>query len=274
MNLNEFGSFVSDFLRPAADILLLSFLIYKTYQILVKTQAIQLIRGILILGGIYAISFFLRLSTLAWILGILAPGLVIALAIVFQPELRKIFMRLGQGPIFHSGGKGRNVEFEAVIAAAEMLSAKRRGALFVFVRGVGLKNIADAGTRLDSLVSTGLLVTIFEYDTPLHDGAVLIQNGRILSAGCFLPLSSQQDIRKSFGTRHRAALGVTEDTDAVVIVVSEETGAISLAFDGRLYYNLPVPLIRKRLAELLPSSGTNPGGDENHEEGTDGQNKL
>ncbi len=253
MNLQPFGKLITEYLRPAADILLLAFLIYKTYEILVRTQAIQLVKGILILAGIYTAAFFLKLATVTWLLGILAPGLVIALAIVFQPELRKIFMRLGQGSLFKGVGRARNTQFEAVIAAAEMLSAKRRGALVVFVRDVGLKSIVDAGTRLDALISTSLIVSIFEYDTPLHDGALIIQNGRIASAGCFLPLSEQQDIRKSFGTRHRAALGVTEDTDSVVLVVSEETGAISLAYDSKLYYGLPASGIRARLHDLLDS---------------------
>jgi diadenylate cyclase len=116
---------------------------------------------------------------------------------------------------------------------------------------VGLKNIIDTGTRLDSLLSSSLIVTIFGHDTPLHDGAIVVQEGRVAAAGCLLPLSEQQDIRKSFGTRHRAALGLSEEADAVVLVVSEETGALSLAYESKLYYGLVPEQVRRRLGELL-----------------------
>ena len=124
-------------------------------------------------------------------------------------------------------------------------------ALVVFARNVGLKNIAETGTRLDALVSSSLIISIFGHDTPLHDGAIVIQEGRAIAAGCFLPLSEQQDIRKSFGTRHRAALGLSEVADSVVLIVSEETGAISLAYDSKLYYGLGPDQARQRLGELL-----------------------
>jgi len=236
---------------PALDVLLLAFLLYKTYQILVKTQAVSLVKGALILAGFYVIATFLKLSTVSWILNAIAPGLFIAVAIVFQPELRKIFMKLGQGSIFRGGARPRVGQIEVVINAAETLSGMRRGALVVFARNVGLKNIIDTGTKLDSLVSSSLIVTIFQFDTPLHDGALILQEGRVAAAGCFLPLSEQQDIRKSFGTRHRAALGLSEEADAVVLVVSEETGALSLAYDSKLYYGLSTDEIRRRLGELL-----------------------
>ncbi|HOX48545.1 MAG TPA: diadenylate cyclase CdaA [Spirochaetia bacterium] len=245
------GGFLADYLRPALDILLLAFLVYKTWELLVRTQAIQLVKGALILAGFYAAAFFLQLTTVTWVLNILAPGLVIALAIVFQPELRKIFMRLGQGSLLRGGSRPRVGQIEAILNAAETLSAGRRGALVVFARNVGLKNIVDTGTRLEALISSSLIVSIFGHDTPLHDGAVIVMDGRIEAAGCFLPLSEQQDIRKSFGTRHRAALGLSEEADAVVLVVSEETGALSLAYDSKLYYGLSPDQVRRRLGELL-----------------------
>jgi diadenylate cyclase len=245
------ASFVTTYVMPALDVLLLAFLLYKTYQILVKTQAVSLVKGALILAGFYIIATFLKLTTVSWILNAIAPGLFIAVAIVFQPELRKIFMKLGQGSIFRGGARPRVGQIEVVINAAESLSGMRRGALVVFARNVGLKNIIDTGTRLDSLVSSSLIVSIFQFDTPLHDGALILQEGRIAAAGCFLPLSEQQDIRKSFGTRHRAALGLSEEADAVVLVVSEETGALSLAYDSKLYYGLSADEIRSRLGELL-----------------------
>jgi len=245
------GQLFSAYIRPALDILLLAYLVYKAYEVMVKTQAIQLVKGALILAVFYAAAFFLQLTTVTWILNVLAPGLVIALAIVFQPELRKIFMRLGQGSIFRGAARPRITQVEAVLNAVERLSSMRRGALVVFARNVGLKNIIDTGTRLDCLMSSSLIMTIFGHDTPLHDGALIVQEVRVAAAGCFLPLSEQQDIRKSFGTRHRAALGLSEEADAVVLVVSEETGALSLAYESKLYYGLAPEQVRRRLGELL-----------------------
>jgi diadenylate cyclase len=251
MSAGSLGLLFANYVRPALDILLLAFLVYKTYEILVRTQAVQLVKGALILVAIYAGAYLLQLTTVTWILGVIAPGLVIAIAIVFQPELRKIFMRLGQGTIFRGAARPRVTQIEAVLNAADRLSSIRRGALIVFARNVGLKNIIDTGTRLDSLLSSSLIVTVFGHDTPLHDGALIVQDGRVAAAGCFLPLSEQQDIRKSFGTRHRAALGLSEEADAVILVVSEETGALSLAYESKLYYGLSLEQIRHRLGELL-----------------------
>ncbi|MCE1195181.1 diadenylate cyclase CdaA [bacterium] len=266
MDVNVITSLFSTYVRPVLDVLLLAFLIYNTYQILVKTQAIQLVKGILILAGIYALAFLLNLSTVTWILGIVAPGLVIALAIIFQPELRKIFMHLGQGRIFRVSQQPKASQIESSITACEILAQSRRGALIVFSRNVGLKEIADKGVKLDAIVSTSLLVTIFAHDNPLHDGAVIVQENRIASAASFLPLSDQQDIKKSFGSRHRAALGITEESDAVVLVVSEETGALSLAYDSKLYYGLTSDQMRTRLARLLEGEDTESAEEERHYE--------
>lgn len=238
---------------PTLDVLILSFVIYKGYQILVQTRAVQLAKGALFIGLAYAVAFLLNLQTLLWIMNLLAPSLVIAIAIIFQPELRKIFTRIGQGRLLSFSGSSQGVELDAVVSAAEVLSYRRRGALLVFGRGVGLKNIIETGTRMDAELSSPLLLTIFAHDTALHDGAVVIDDGKIVAAGCFLPLSEQLDVRRSFGTRHRAALGLVEETDAVVLVVSEESGALSLAHDANLYYDLTVEEIRYRLLQLLQS---------------------
>ncbi|MDR1352356.1 MAG: diadenylate cyclase CdaA [Treponema sp.] len=238
-------------LRPVLDVAILAFLLYKAYELLVKTQAVQIVRGVFFLTLVYGGAALLKLTTLQWILSALAPGLFIAVAILFQPELRKIIISLGQGDLFRTDIKPKISQLEAVITAAEMLSQQRRGALVVFPRRVNIKNIIDTGTRLNAEISSSLIITVFEFDTPLHDGAMIIQNGRIVAAGCFLPLSEQQDIRKSFGTRHRASLGMSEQSDAVVLVVSEETGAISLAFDGKLYYDLSGVEATRKLRELI-----------------------
>lgn len=237
--------------QPLLDIAVLAFLLYLVYGVLIKTQAVQLLKGTVSLLVIYALAFILKLNTLLWLLNILAPGLLIGVAIVFQPELRKIFLKIGQSDWLRIGSRSKHSHLDSVLTAADILSKSRRGMLAVFIRRNSLKDIAETGTKLSADLSSSLLVSIFGHDTPLHDGAVIIQGGRILAAGCFLPLSEQQDIRKSFGTRHRAALGLSEETDAVVMIVSEETGAVSLAYDSRLYYDLSLSERTKQLEHLL-----------------------
>ncbi len=249
--IKNIAAFYSYYLRPVLDVLVLSFLIYKSYKILLKTQAIQLIKGALSILIIYAIAFIFKLNTLLWLLNALAPGLVIGVAIVFQPELRKIFLKIGQTNWLRTGKRSRHSNIDSVVTAAEILSEKRRGMLIVFMRKNSLKDIVDTGTVINATLSASLLVTIFGHDTPLHDGAVVAQDGMIVSAGCFLPLSEQYDIKKSFGTRHRAALGMTEETDAVVLIVSEESGALSLAYDSKLYYDLSTAEVVRQLEQLL-----------------------
>jgi diadenylate cyclase len=237
--------------RPILDVALLAFLLYKAYDLLVKTQAVQLLKGVGFLALIYGIAYLLKLNTLQWLLAIIAPGLFIGVAIVFQPELRKIIIRLGQGQLFQLDNKPRLGQLDAIINAAENLSQQRRGALVVFPRKVLVKDIIESGTKLNAELSSSLIITIFAFDGPLHDGAVVLQGGRIAAAGCLLPLSVQQNIEKSFGTRHRAALGMSENSDAVILIVSEETGAISLAYEANLYYDLSPLEVQQRLKVLL-----------------------
>jgi diadenylate cyclase len=240
--------------RPALDVLILSFLLYKSYEFLVKTRAIQLVKGAGWLALIFGAAYVLRLETLQWLLNILAPGIFIALAVAFQPELRKIIMKLGLTEIFKMNRETDLGLLEVAVTAAENLSALRRGMLIVFPRRTDIKDIIETGTRINAEISSALIETVFQFDGPLHDGAMIIQGRRIEAAGCFLPLSEQQDIKKSFGTRHRAALGTTEQTDAVVLVVSEESGAISIANDGKLFYDLNPQEIPKKLKSLLDKS--------------------
>jgi len=251
MNLIQRIITIFDQIRPILDVALLAFLLFKGYELLAKTQAIQLIKGAGLIILIYGIAFLFKLSTLLWVLNILAPGMFIAVAIVFQPELRKIFMRLGQADFFRPDAKPNLGQLEAVVNAAELLSQQRRGMLVVFPRKTNIRNIIETGTRINAEISSSLIIAIFQFDGPLHDGAVVIQNGRIVAASCVLPLSEQRDIRSSFGTRHRASLGMSEQSDAVVLVVSEETGALSLAFDSRLFYDLSTIEVTRKLNELL-----------------------
>lgn len=238
-------------IRVILDIGLLSFFIYQAYAFIVKTNSLQIIKAAIIVIVAYVAVYLLHLETLLWILNILAPGLLIAFAIVFQPEIRKLFLRIGQGQWFAFGTRSKHTYVDSVLIAADMLSKQKRGMLVVFLRSTKTDDIINTGTRLNADLSSSLLVTIFGMDTPLHDGACFVQNGKVISAGCFLPLSEQYDIKKTFGTRHRAALGMSENSDAVVLVVSEETGAISLAFDSELHYDLSMSELTKILENLL-----------------------
>jgi len=242
---------VREVIRPALDVLMLAYLLYKSWQILVQTRAVQLLKGTVIMVLIYAVSFFLRLTTLLWILNVLVPGLVIAIAIVFQPELRKIFTQIGSREWFRSGSRNGTPRVQTIMSAVTLLSTRRRGALLVFPRRVGVKNIIQTGTTLNAEISTNLITTVFFEGTPLHDGAMVVEGDRVVAAGCFLPLSEREDVETTFGARHRAALGLVEETDALVVVVSEENGAVSLAYEGNIRYNITVAEVGTLLAGLL-----------------------
>lgn len=254
--MNAFDGFraVYDVIRPIIDIGIITFLLYKAYQIIVKTNAVQIIKAGIVVALFYGLAYILKLSTLFWILGKLAPGFAIAFAIVFQPELRKVFLKIGQNELFTFGSRSRHTYVDTVVVAAETLSKLKKGMLVVFTRHTRLDDIIETGTKLNADISSALLVTIFGHETPLHDAACIVQSGKVLAAGCFLPLSEQYDIKKTFGTRHRAALGLCETTDAVVLVVSEETGAISLAYDSKLHYDLKTSQVTKILENLLEVS--------------------
>lgn len=243
--------YIYDFVRPVLDIAVLTYLLYKAYDFMTKSNSIQILKSAVIVLLAYAIAVILKLNTLLWLLRIIAPGLVIAFAVIFQPEIRKLFLRIGQSRWFAFGSRSKHTYVDSVLTAAEMLSKERRGMLAVFLRHTKLDNYMQSGTRLNADLSSSLLVTIFGKDTPLHDGACFIQGGKLISAGCFLPLSEDYNIKKTFGTRHRAGLGLSEVSDAVVLIVSEETGAISLAYDSKLNYDLTISELTKVLEKLL-----------------------
>jgi diadenylate cyclase len=240
-----------EIVRPVGDVLLLAYLLYKSYRILVQTRAVQLLKGTAVMVAIWVVAVFLQLNTLLWILNLLVPGLVIGIAIVFQPELRKIFTRLGSREWLRADSRHSGPPLDRLLAALEQLSTRHMGALIVFPRAVGLRNIVQTGTPIDAELSTGLLLSIFHEGTPLHDGAIVIEGSRVTAAGCFLPLSEREDVQSVFGTRHRAALGLAEETDAVVVVVSEENGAVSVAHDGDVRYDLSLPQVESGLRSLL-----------------------
>lgn len=242
---------IYSYISPVIDVIILTFLMYKVYSLVIKTNGIQLIRAFVIVAIAYGISALLKLQTLLWLFNMLMPGFVVAFAIVFQPEMRKLFLKLGQSQWFAFGKRPKHTYVDSVLIAAEMLSQQKRGMLAVFMRHTKMEDVIKSGIRLNADLSSSLLVTIFGKDTPLHDGACFIQGGKLISAGCFLPLSEQYDIKKTFGTRHRAALGLSEVSDCVVLVVSEETGALSLAYDSKLHYDLKMDELSKVLEKLL-----------------------
>lgn len=239
------------FLRPVLDIAVLTFILYKAYDFVSKTNGIQMIKALIVVGIAYGLAVILKLQTLLWLLNLIAPGLIVIFALVFQPEIRKLFLKIGQNSWFAFGNRSKHTFVDAVLIAADMLSSQKRGMLAVFMRQTKMEDIIQTGTKLNADLSSSLLMTIFGKDTTLHDGACFIQGGKLVAAGCFLPVSDNYTIKKTFGTRHRAALGLCEVSDAVVLVVSEETGALSLAYDSKLNYDLSVSEVRKVLENLL-----------------------
>lgn len=224
------------------DIIVVSYIFYKIYMLMNETRAEQLLKGILLIILLIPISSLLHLTTLNWILSKTLTIGVLSFVIIFQPEIRKALEHIGRSAftdkhIFEDEEKINKVITE-IANCVENLSKSRTGALIVIEQTTGLGDIIATGNKLDACISSALLENIFVVNTPLHDGATVIRNGRIAAAGCFLPLTNNNTIDKQLGTRHRASIGVSEVSDALVIVVSEETGVISLAVNGNLtrYY--------------------------------------
>jgi len=241
-------------LRPALQVGFLAWLFYRFYVTIAQTKAQQLVKVLVVMFASYAVSYILKLDVLLWFFRYISIPATIFICIVYQPELRRSFTQLwsGRSRLFRIGTQTTSSDqIDSILNACNVLVNKRRGALIVFPRRLGIKNITDSGTRLNADLSTSLILTVFDHDTPLHDGAMVVQGGRILAAGCYLPLSEQTDIKKSFGTRHRAALGLAEESDAVVLIVSEETGAISMTYNANLYYDLDTGTIKRMLLALF-----------------------
>lgn len=264
---------VGRFLLRGLDFVLLFLLIYEVFRLLRRTNSLQVLKSAVIIGLAGLIVSGLKLPILSWLIRKLGPSILVAFVIIFQPEIRKIIVKMGNINFFALRGKKSakytEEKITSVLDAAEELSRitesqpKSRGMLLVFLRGDPMAKIVNDdsdlnGEELNADISKNLLVTIFKYDTPLHDGACIIQDNKIVRAGSHLPLSEHYDIKKStFGTRHCAALGACEKSDAVALVVSEETGYISLAYDGRLYYNLKRKEIEQILNQLLGGKTVN-----------------
>jgi len=249
--VNTFSDFeISD----AIDIIIVTFVVYYLLKLILETRAQQIIKGILVLVGATFVSDVLELHTLNWMCkGALTLGAV-AVLIVLQPELSGAVEFMGRGRIVSgigSGDKERSKRaVEAITDAVEKFSSEKTGALIVFERQTILEDYAETGTVLDAFISSQLLGNIFYEGSPLHDGAVIISGTKIYAAGCVLPLSTNRNISKELGTRHRAGIGITENSDAVTLIVSEETGIISMAEDGKLERFLDTKTVEKRLLDI------------------------
>ena len=236
------------------DILLVAILIYWVYLILKETRAMRILYGIAILAVVMILGRLLQLQALNFLLTFVLAGLVVAIPVVFQPELRAALEKLGRAKFVGDFGKLKTNKIEdivgEIVASSDFFGKNQRGALIVLTRQTGLRDIIQKGVKLDAIVSRQLLINIFTPKSPLHDGAVIISGDKIIAANCWLPLT-EQEFNLNLGTRHRAAVGISLETDAIVLVVSEETGKISLVVEGNLTTNLSSFQLKDLLVKLL-----------------------
>jgi uncharacterized protein (TIGR00159 family) len=238
--------------QDVLDILVVSFIIYRTFLLIKGTRAIQLIVGFIIIFFVFYLAKKLELFTLGWILSNFVGAIIFVIVVIFQNEIRRVLLALGRSPFFK---KITYVEetlfYDELVNACVIVSNRHIGALIVIEREVGLEEFMEIGIRIDAAVNTELIVSMFQTTSPLHDGAMIIREGRIRAAGCILPLTLKDSIDMSLGTRHRAAIGITEVTDAVAVVVSEEKGRISYAYKGEIVTNISEEALKKVLKEVL-----------------------
>lgn len=245
-------------LSSILDILVVSYIFYKSYVLIKETRAEQLLKGIIFIIIFIPISKLLNLEMLYWILSNTITIGVLSFIIIFQPEIRRALEHIGRTAFNDKHILEDEETMERVITeivnAVDNLSKSKTGALIVVERLTGLGETINTGVKIDAVVSSALLENIFVVNTPLHDGATIIRNDRIISSGCFLPLTSNNDLNKSLGTRHRAAIGLSENSDAIIIVVSEETGTISLAVNGSLTRNYDKNKLKDILIRIIRKS--------------------
>jgi uncharacterized protein (TIGR00159 family) len=234
----------------AIDILLIAITIYAMLRFLKGSRAMNVLYGLLTLGAVYVLARGIGLLAFTELVNRLAGVVLLIVVIVFQPEIRRGLARLGVHPIFQRVFQPAHDVTREVVKAAYRMATKRNGALIVLTRQAGIKAITDTGTSLLAVVSSELIESIFNPYSPIHDGAIVITNDRIVAAGCLLPLSEREQPRE-LGTRHRAALGITEDSDAVAIIVSEERGKVSLAYNGELVRDLNSDQLNRQLSVLM-----------------------
>ncbi|MGP4076763.1 diadenylate cyclase CdaA [Halobacillus sp. K22] len=244
------GFDVLDYFLITVDIALVWFVVYKLIMLIQGTKAVQLLKGIFVILGIWLLSNLFGLTTLRWLMSQAITWGFLAIIILFQPELRRALEQLGRGSFFSRNSSEEDTtekSIQAIIKSCNYMAKRRIGALITIERDTGMGDYVETGIRVGGHLSSELLTNIFIPNTPLHDGAVILKNDEIVAAACYLPLSESPFISKELGTRHRAAMGISEVTDALTIVVSEETGAISCTKNGELHRNLD----QEKLEEIL-----------------------
>ncbi len=249
-----------DYVISIADIFLVWLVFYKLLQIIQGTKAVQLLRGIILIVVVRFASEIIGLNTLSYLMEQTMTWGVLAIIIIFQPELRRALEQLGRGKWFRSTSQEDNEHeqmIEAIVKSTNYMAKRRIGALISIERETGLNDYIETGIALESKLTSELLINIFIPNTPLHDGAVILKNNQVAAAACYLPLSESPFVSKELGTRHRAALGISEVTDSITIVVSEETGSVSLTKNGELYRNLTLEELQNMLnSELINNNKT------------------
>lgn len=257
---NQIAYAISNFrIFDLLDILIIAFVIYKAIGFLRESRAGQLVKGLAILFAAYLIANWWELTAMKWLLNRIVDSIIIAAAVVFQPELRRILEKVGRtnfnrGQMFESDANPLAECIDNVSKAAAVMQEKRIGALIVFERTTQLGEIINTGTVINAESSVSMINNVFFPKSPLHDGAMIIRDGRLYAAGCILPLTQREDLSLQLGTRHRAAIGMTENSDAVVLVVSEETGTISLVSNGQITRNYNPASAGAELKRLLLDS--------------------
>jgi diadenylate cyclase len=235
------------------DILAVSILIYEALKLIRGTRAVQMAVGSMLVVGLFYLSQLAPLQTLNWLIRNALVYVAFAAIVIFQSDIRRALAHLGQAPFFRYLARRQATDetVEEVVVAATMLSQQKVGAIVAIEREIGLRNYIESGIPLDATLTYDLLLTIFKPGSPLHDGAVILQEGRVAAAACFLPLTVNPRLSRELGTRHRAAIGLTEESDAVAVVVSEETGTISIALDSEIERGLTPDRLRERLRRLV-----------------------
>jgi diadenylate cyclase len=239
------------------DILVVSVLVYEVLKLIRGTRAVQMALGAGVLVALFYGSQWAHLDTVNWVVRNLVGYIVFAVIVLFQSDIRRALAHLGRAPFFRYFAKPESAEesIEEIVVAASMLSSQLVGAIIAVERQIGLRNYIEGGIPLDAVMTYDLLVSIFQLESPLHDGAVIVQDDRIAAAACFLPLTVNPKLSKELGSRHRAAIGLTEENDSVAIVVSEESGRISLVAEGRIERGLDPDALRVRLRALISQAG-------------------
>jgi len=234
------------------DIGIIAFIVYRLIHMMRGTRAMQMVIGLVVVLLVYVASQTMRLFTLNWVLDNFLGSIILVIIVVFQSDIRRALTQVGTAPLFSGPDRiERGQALEEITKAVVSMASKRVGALIVFEREVGLNDYIEVGTPLDARVSRELVESVFLPRSPIHDGALMIRKGRMAAARCFLPLSVDANLSRELGTRHRAAVGLTEETDAAAVVVSEEQGKISLVVDGKVTQDVDGPRLRSELTRLL-----------------------